>query len=62
MKHCYYADDAAEAQAIEERLEWYGNYGSLVSQHNLLVTWWDDELNEKDWNWVEERAEEIRTW
>lgn len=61
MFHKYFADDMAEAEAIIARLEvWHDNYSGQITRHNLLVSWLDETLDEYDWAWIEEEAEDIR--
>lgn len=50
-KHFVFADTMAEAEAIIEYLEdWCDNYSGSIARHNLLVSWLDCELSERDWN------------
>ena len=50
MKHRFFANTMAEANAIVDYLaDNYDNYSGYVSEHNLLVSWRDTELTNDDW-------------
>ncbi len=57
MRHMYFADSVAEAEAIAHHLWYWCGNDSVVRSH-LFVSWVDDELTEWDWQVIWENNED----